>query len=57
MDRQTLADRVRSLSYVASLDEKGREEAVGRVLALVENMPETFVLPYRTLVYWCSKRS
>jgi ubiquinone/menaquinone biosynthesis C-methylase UbiE len=57
VDRERLADRVRSLSYIACLDAADQEDAVGRVLALVEDKPETFVLPYRTLVYWCKKRS
>jgi len=57
IDRETLADRVRSVSYIAAMDESGREENVAKVLALVEGMPERFPLPYNTLVFWCSKRS
>ena len=57
LDRQGLADRVRSISYVAALDEPQREEQVEHVLRLVDDKPERFSLPYTTLVFWCSKRS
>ena len=57
LDRAGLADRVRSVSYVATLDQAERDELVQRVLALVDDKPERFMLPYQTLVFWCSKRS
>jgi SAM-dependent methyltransferase len=57
LDRAGLADRVRSVSYIAAMEEAEREENVARVLALVEDKPERFPLPYSTLVFWCSKRS
>jgi SAM-dependent methyltransferase len=56
IDRAALADRVRSVSYVAAMDEAVREGLVSEVLALVEDFPETFPLPYNTLV-WCTTRS
>jgi SAM-dependent methyltransferase len=57
VDRGTLAERVRSVSYIAAMEEDEREENVAKVLALVEDKPERFPLPYNTLVFWCSKRS
>jgi ubiquinone/menaquinone biosynthesis C-methylase UbiE len=57
LDRAGLADRVRSISYIAAMDEAQREALVGQVLALVGDKPERFPLPYNTLVFWCRTRS
>jgi ubiquinone/menaquinone biosynthesis C-methylase UbiE len=57
IDRSLLAERVRSVSYIAAMDEAEREENVAKVLELVQDNPERFPLPYNTLVFWCSKRS
>ena len=57
LDRDGLANRVRSISYVAAMDESQREALVQQVLRLVADQPEQFSLPYTTLVFWCSKRS
>ena len=57
LDRDGLANRVRSISYVAAMDESQREALVQQVLRLVADQPERFPLPYTTLVFWCSKRS
>jgi SAM-dependent methyltransferase len=57
LDREGLAARVRSISYVAAMDESQREALVQQVLRLVDGEPERFPLPYTTLVFWCSKRS
>src|SRR5205807_9226168 len=57
LDREGLADRVRSISYVAAMEESQREALVKQVLRLVDGQPERFPLPYTTLVFWCSKRS
>ena len=57
LDREGLADRVRSVSYVATLDAAERDGLVQQVLALVDDKPERFALPYNTLVFWCNKRS
>jgi ubiquinone/menaquinone biosynthesis C-methylase UbiE len=57
IDRDLLAERVRSVSYIAAMAEAEREENVSRVLELVDDKPERFPLPYNTLVFWCSKRS
>ena len=55
LDRQGLAERVRSVSYVASMESAEREGLVEKVLGLVEDKPERFPLPYTTLVFWCRK--
>jgi SAM-dependent methyltransferase len=57
LDRAGLADRVRSMSYIAAMGEVGRESAVASVLDLVADQPDRFALPYTTHVYWCRKRS
>jgi ubiquinone/menaquinone biosynthesis C-methylase UbiE len=57
LDREGLADRVRSISYVAAMDEAQREQRVQDVLRLVDDKPDRFPLPYNTLVFWCSKPS
>ena len=57
LDRAGLEDRLRSVSYIASKPEKEREEVVALGMAAVDGMDEPFVLPYNTLVFWCSKRS
>jgi SAM-dependent methyltransferase len=53
IDRDGLADRVRSISYIAAMDENEREDNVEKVLELVTDMPDRFPLPYTTLVFWC----
>lgn len=56
IDREGLAERVRSVSYVAAMDMAERESLVSEVLELVADMPERFPLPYNTLA-WCTTRS
>jgi len=56
MTRELVASRVRSVSYVAELDEAGQQEFVDRVLALVADFDEPFDLPYITHV-WTATRS
>lgn len=55
VDRELLAERVRSVSYVAALQAEERERLVTEVLALVGGFAEPFPLPYNTLV-WCATR-
>ncbi len=57
LDRAGLEDRLRSVSYIAAKPEGEREEIVALGMTAVEGMDEPFVLPYNTLVFWCSKRS
>jgi len=55
MTRDLVASRVRSVSYIAELDEQGQQEYVDRVLALVEGFDEPFDLPYVTHVWTASR--
>ena len=57
LDRAGLEDRLRSVSYIAAMDQKERDEVVATGMQAVEGVAEPFVLPYNTLVFWCSKRS
>ena len=57
LDRTGLQDRLRSVSYIAAKPEAEREEVVALGMTAVDGMDEPFVLPYNTLVFWCSKRS
>ena len=57
LDRDGLEARIRSVSYIAAMEQKERDEVVATGMRAVEAMAEPFVLPYNTLVFWCSKRS
>jgi SAM-dependent methyltransferase len=57
LDRDGLEARVRSVSYIAAMEPAERDEVVALGMSAVEGMQEPFVLPYNTLVFWCSKRS
>jgi SAM-dependent methyltransferase len=57
LDRSGLEDRLRSVSYIAAKPEVEREAVVALGMTAVDGMDEPFVLPYNTLVFWCSKRS
>lgn len=53
VDREGLAERVRSVSYIAAMEDEARREAiVDEVLALTDGFDEPFALPYNTLVWW-----
>ena len=54
-DPDGLVDRVASTSFVASLEAAEREEVLGRVRALGEELGDDIVLPYVTELYWTSK--
>jgi ubiquinone/menaquinone biosynthesis C-methylase UbiE len=56
MTRETLADRVRSISYVAVMPASERERLAAEVTALVGRLPEPFDLPYVCRVQWCHRR-
>ena len=56
MTRELVASRVRSVSYVAELDEAGQQSYVDRVLPLVAGFDEPFDLPYITHVWTASRR-
>jgi ubiquinone/menaquinone biosynthesis C-methylase UbiE len=56
MTREVLADRVRSISYIAVMPPAERERLAAEVTALVTRLPEPFGLPYVCRVQWCHKR-
>jgi len=58
MDRAVLADRVRSVSYIAAMPSDQREAIAAEVVALAdaEGFGPTFPLPYTTLA-WTTHRS
>ena len=61
LDGPGLVDRALSVSYVAALPAAERERVAADVRALVATSPDLagrdrFFLPYRTDVFWCSKR-
>lgn len=58
MDRDGLAERVRSVSYIAAMPSEEREALVADVQAMAdaEGLGDEFALPYNTLV-WCTTRS
>jgi SAM-dependent methyltransferase len=53
MTRETLADRVRSISYVAAMPVPERERLAAEVTSLVARRAEPFPLPYRCRIQWC----
>lgn len=55
MNRELLAARVRSVSYVAEQPPEVQQDYVDRVLALVAEVDEPFDLPYVTHLWWASK--
>jgi ubiquinone/menaquinone biosynthesis C-methylase UbiE len=56
LTRALLADRVRSISYIAAMPSADRERLVGEVAALVARRSEPFPLPYLCRVQWCRLR-
>jgi ubiquinone/menaquinone biosynthesis C-methylase UbiE len=56
MTRDVLADRVRSISYVAVMPSSERERLASEVVALASRLPEPFELPYICRVQWCRRR-
>ena len=55
MNRELLAARVRSISYIGEMGDVDQQDHVGRVLALVADQPDEFPLPYTTMVWWASR--
>jgi ubiquinone/menaquinone biosynthesis C-methylase UbiE len=55
IDRALLADRVRSISYIAVMPEPERERLASEVVALVARRTEPFPLPYLCRVQWAAK--
>lgn len=56
MTRGVLADRVRSISYIALMPPTDRERLVAEVTQLVCRLPEPFPMPYLCRVQWCQLR-
>jgi ubiquinone/menaquinone biosynthesis C-methylase UbiE len=54
--RAVLADRVRSISYIAVMPPAERERLATEVVALVARRAEPFGLPYVCRVQWCRLR-
>ena len=52
MTRDLLADRVRSISYIAAMPGSERERLAAEVVSLVSRVAEPFGLPYRCRVQW-----
>jgi ubiquinone/menaquinone biosynthesis C-methylase UbiE len=52
--RELLAERVRSISYVAVMPEPERERLAAEVVSLVARRPEPFPLPYLCRVQWAT---
>lgn len=52
MTRDLLADRVRSISYIATMPAAERERLAAAVVDLVRRLPEPFPLPYTCRVQW-----
>lgn len=52
MTRHTLEARVRSISYVALMEEPEQQRLVAAALALVEGLAEPFPMPYVTRMWW-----
>ena len=52
MTRELLADRVRSISYIAAMPAPEREKLAAEVVELVRRLPEPFPLPYVCRVQW-----
>jgi ubiquinone/menaquinone biosynthesis C-methylase UbiE len=55
LTRELLADRVRSISYIATMPTVERERHVSEVVALVARRSEPFPLPYLCRVQWCQR--
>jgi ubiquinone/menaquinone biosynthesis C-methylase UbiE len=53
LTRALLADRVRSISYIAAMPKQQQERLVADVTGLVARVDEPFPLPYRCRVQWC----
>lgn len=56
LSRHLLAERVRSISYIAVMPSSERERLVTEVTALVSRLPEPFALPYICRLQWCQLR-
>ncbi|MDP1820403.1 MAG: methyltransferase domain-containing protein [Acidimicrobiales bacterium] len=56
LTRDLLADRVRSISYIAAMPGAPRERLAAEVVSLVSRLPEPFPMPYRCRIQWARLR-
>jgi len=56
MDRERLAARVTSISYISALGDAERAEVLAEVMRIVADLPERFPLPYRIDAFWAQAR-
>lgn len=56
MTRELLAERVRSISYIAAVPAGERERLAAEVVYLVSRLPEPFALPYTCRLQWAHLR-
>ena len=56
LDADGLVDRILSVSFIAVLPEREQSQLAGQLRALVAGFEELFVLPYRTDVFWATRR-
>ena len=56
LDVDGLVERAGSVSFVAALPDEERAVLLERVRALGETLAAPIVMPYRTAVYWCTRR-
>lgn len=54
MTAELLADRVRSISYIAAMPVPQRERLASEVVELVRRLPEPFPMPYLCRVQWAA---
>lgn len=54
MTRELLAERVRSISYIATMPAPEREKLAADVVELVRRLPDPFPLPYICRVQWAT---
>lgn len=54
MTRELLAERVRSISYIATMPTPEREKLAAAVVELVRRLPDPFPLPYVCRVQWAT---
>src|SRR5687768_2674440 len=52
LTRDLLAERVRSISYIAAMPTAERERLAAEVVYLVRRLPESFPMPYTCRVQW-----
>lgn len=56
LDADSLVDRVLSTSYIAAGTPADQAALAAKVRLLAADLPEPFVLAYRTDVFWCHRR-